>query len=53
MKPHIKKVNGMWRCAGAKGRSPKQAYSNYMFGLRYEVIFKSYDDRHAILFKGA
>lgn len=30
MKPHIKKVNGMWCCNGFIGVSPAMAYLEYM-----------------------
>lgn len=43
MKPHIKKVNGLWWCEKAKGLTPKLAYSNYRFGVRMGKMLKDWN----------
>lgn len=41
MKPHIKKVNGLWSCNGVAGVTPFSAYHLY----RIEVGFAVYMTR--------
>tara|TARA_R110002033_G_C3897243_1_gene239773 strand:+ start:7805 stop:7951 length:147 start_codon:yes stop_codon:yes gene_type:complete len=39
MKPHIQKKGGVWWCGGAKGRTPKMAYSNHKAGIRFKEMY--------------
>ena len=42
MKPHIKKVNGLWSCEGHTSSSPRNAYFMWQFKAATEQEYKKF-----------